>query len=409
MSDEAVAVAVPHERVTKLWMTLFFVAWFGYWTANLLPYNLLLPSALENVDAQGKVVDFAVVMFVSGVVALIALPLAGALCDRSRSRFGRRKAWIAGGSVAFAAGLVITAEQTTVAGICVAWAATQLGLSGAMAGLTATVADRVPERQRGLVSSLIYVPQAIGPLTGITLIAVLGLSTSGGYMLIAGILLVCVVPFLFTYREATTATTPNVRVTDMITSLGESLRVRDFAWAFGGRVVVNLTNSLGTCYTLYFLTDELKVHDVNGALLAVTATYVSAGVVATVVIGPLSDRLGRRRVFVAFTALLQAAAGIVLTTVPTFGSMIVSSALFGAGFGAYMAVDQAIVTQVLPDAESRAKDLGIMNIGAILPTAVAPLLASVLIRSDGYSLLFTVVGVSAAIGAAMVCKIRSVR
>jgi len=82
----------------------------------------------------------------------------------------------------------------------------------------------------------------------------------------------------------------------------------------------------------------------------------------------------------------------------------------GGGFGAYMAVDQALITQVLPDAESRAKDLGIMSIGSVVPPTLAPLIASFIITSNrGYALLFTAVGVTAAVGAALVYRIRSVR
>ena len=87
------------------------------------------------------------------------------------------------------------------------------------------------------------------------------------------------------------------------------------------------------------------------------------------------------------------------------------SAFMGGGFGAYMAVDQALVTQLLPDATSRAKDLGIMNIGTMVPPTVAPLMAGVLISADGsgYSQLFGLVAVIATVGAFFVYKIRSVR
>ena len=67
------------------------------------------------------------------------------------------------------------------------------------------------------------------------------------------------------------------------------------------------------------------------------------------------------------------------------------------------------MTQVLPDAASRAKDLGIMNIGSVVPPAVAPLVAGVIITSGGgYPVLFTVTGVAAAIGAMLVYRVRSV-
>ncbi|WP_020120389.1 MFS transporter [Streptomyces canus] len=400
----------PTEPVSRGWTTLFGLIWFGYWMASLVPLQLLLPEQLEAIDPSAKVHDFAVVNAVSGLVALLALPLCGALCDRSRSRFGRRRLWVTAGSLSLAAGLAVTAQQTTVAGVTAAWAAAMLGLSAATAGLTAMIADRVPVNQRGTVSSAIYGPQALGVVAGIALVSALGLAPSGGYLVVAALLIICAVPFLARYRDPAHSAEPALRLRALLASMGSALRNREFAWAFGGRLLVNLANSLGVCYTLYFLTDDLKVPDPTGSLLACTVAYLVAGVLATSVVGVLSDRLGRRRIFVALAALLQAVAGFLLAALPSLTVTLVASAIMGAGFGAYMSVDQALITQVLPDAESRAQDLGIMNIGSVIPPALAPLIASLIITSDhGYPVLFALVGATSAVGVLLVYRVRSVR
>lgn len=400
----------PATRVPRRWTSLFSLVWLGYWMANLVPLQLLLPQQLEAIDPASKVSDFAVVNAFSGLVTLLALPLCGALCDRSRSRFGRRRLWLGAGALAFAAGLVATGEQTTVAGVTAAWSASMLGLSAATAGLTAVIADRVPVSQRGMISSAIYGPQALGVVVGIALVSIFGLSPLGGYAVVAALLIVCTVPFLTAHRDVPNGTESPLRIRELLAGIGTSLKNREFAWAFGGRLLVNLANSLGTCYTLYFLSDALKVSDPESSLLTSTAVYLLAGIAATVVAGMLSDRIGRRRIFVALAALLQAASGFLLASAPSLPVMLVASALMGGGFGAYMAVDQALITQVLPDAESRAKDLGIMNIGSIVPPTVAPVIASLIVTSEhGYPVLFALVGATAAVGALLVYRIRSVR
>ncbi|MFJ6086807.1 MFS transporter [Streptomyces sp. NPDC092369] len=400
----------PTDPVTRGWITLFGLVWFGYWMASLVPLQLLLPQQLEAIDPASKVHGFAVVNALAGVVSLVALPVCGALCDRSRSRFGRRRLWVAGGALFFAAGLAITGEQTTVTGVTLAWSASMLGLSAATAGLTAMIADRVPVDQRGVVSSAIYGPQALGVVVGIALVSAFALSPANGYLVVAALLIASTVPFVARFRDTSYDSEPVLRLRALLTSMGRSLRNRDFAWAFGGRLLVNLANSLGVCYTLYFLTDDLKVSDPAGSLLACTALYLVAGVLASAVAGLLSDRLGRRRIFVALAALLQAVSGFLLASFPDLGVTLVASAVMGAGFGAYMAVDQALITQVLPDAESRAQDLGIMNIGTVVPPALAPLIASFIITSDrGYPLLFSCVGVAATVGVVLVYRVRSVR
>ncbi|MET8764665.1 MFS transporter [Lentzea sp. NPDC004782] len=411
-TSSAVAISShgPAAPVSRRWTAAFSLVWFGYWMANLVPLQLLLPQQLQLIDPEHKVTDFALVNAASGLVVLIALPVCGALCDRSRNRFGRRRAWLGGGALVFAAGVVITGEQTTVLGVTVAWSATMLGLSAATAGLTAVIADRVPERQRGLISSAIYGPQALGVVVGIAVVAAFSLSTARAYLLIAALLIVCALPFVLFYREVAHQAQQVLGLRTVVTSLGRSLKDREFAWAFGARLLVNLANSLGTCYALYFLIDGLQVADPETSLLLITVVYLVAGLVATAVAGVLSDRLGRRRIFVAMAALLQALAGFLLAAFPSLSMDIVASALMGGGFGAYMAVDQALITQVLPDAHSRAKDLGIMNIGALVPPTLAPLIASVIITSGlGYPVLFVTVGVGAAVGAVLTYQIRSVR
>jgi MFS family permease len=132
--------------------------------------------------------------------------------------------------------------------------------------------------------------------------------------------------------------------------------------------------------------------------------------VATVLAGYLSDRIARRRVFVATAAALQVIASFQLTFFPSVGMAMISAAFSGAGYGAYMAVDQALITRVLPDALSRAKDLGIMNVGSVGPQALAPLGASLIIGTlGGYSVLYATAGVTTLIGAIMVYRIKSVR
>ena len=94
----------------------------------------------------------------------------------------------------FAAGLVATGLQTGWVGVALAWTFASLGVNMATAGLTATIADQVPDHQRGMVSSAIYGPQAIGVVLG--LVALTPIHTAGPrYLLLAVAVLVLVWPF----------------------------------------------------------------------------------------------------------------------------------------------------------------------------------------------------------------------
>ncbi|MDT4985170.1 MAG: hypothetical protein QOF95_2660, partial [Pseudonocardiales bacterium] len=225
-------------------------------------------------------------------------------------------------------------------------------------------------------------------------------------------LVACAIPFLVRYRDvATTGAAPPLSLRSIVDGIWISPRENpDFAWAFGGRLLVNLGNAFGTVYLLYFLQDGLKLAQPKDALLGLTLIYLVFTLLATFLAGYVSDRTGRRRVFVATAAVLQVIASFQLTFFPSLHMAMISAGFSGAGYGAYMAVDQALITRVLPDALSRAKDLGVMNVGSVGPQAMAPLGASLIIGSlGGYSVLYGTAGVTTLIGAVLVYRIKSVR
>jgi MFS family permease len=115
-------------------------------------------------------------------------------------------------------------------------------------------------------------------------------------------------------------------------------------------------------------------------------------------------------VFVAVASVLQGIAALLLVIRPSFSATMVAAAFLGAGYGAFLSVDQALVTQVLPDAGARAKDLGIMNIGTNVPQALAPVAAALIIdQLGGYRVLFAFAGIFTFFGATMVYRVRSIR
>jgi MFS family permease len=311
------------------------------------------------------------------------------------------------GTVVFAAGLIVAGAQNSWIAVGVAWLVATLGLDMATAGATATIADDVPDEQRGVVSAAIYGPQAIGILVGVGALTAIDADGLLGYSVLAVVLLVTSVPFVSWHRERGGVLAPPLTIRSLVE--GFWVRNADFGWAFGGRLLVNLGNALGTTYLLYFLQDDLKLDDPDGGLLMLSSVYLVFTLASTVWGGRASDRSGRRRRYVAVAAALQAVASFLLTALPSFGVAFVAAAFLGAGYGAYMSVDQALITAVLPDAASRAKDLGIMDVGSVGPQALAPLAASLVINElGGYPVLFGAAGVITVLGAVLVYRIRSV-
>ncbi|HEY0000873.1 MAG TPA: MFS transporter, partial [Actinoplanes sp.] len=314
-------------------------------------------------------------------------------------------AWTLAGTLVAAVSLAALAGRTDLAGVALGWAGVQLGLNVMLATLTAAVPDRVPVEQRGLVSGWIGMPQALGLVIGAILVTAVVTTTGPGYLLMAVGLAVLVAPFVLRTPDQPLPDGPVPR-TRWKLDLADN---PDFAWAFGTRFLVQLGNALGTLYLLYFLGDAVRLADPDTGLLIMILLY-TVGMIGTAMLGGwYSDRLGRRKIFVIWSGVLIAIAASLLAIWPTWPVSMVAAFLFGAGYGVYLAVDTALITQVLPTATDRAKDLGVINIATAAPQVLGPALAAPIVTHlGGYPVLFALTAAVTLAGAVAVVKIRSV-
>ena len=408
---------VPATRVRKKFIGTLALANLAVWMGFFTPIQLLLPEQLEDVAGdEGKVGALGLVTGVGALVAVVATPLAGALSDRTTSRFGRRLPWLVGGTLLGAIALVVLSRQSTVVGVLFGWAAAQAFFNAAYAGLTAEVPDHVPVEQRGTVSGWFGLPQAVGVVVGVALVTSFTTTVVAGYLLIAAVIVALVVPFAAVTRDP--VLDPADRPTLALTKGWwiDPRRFPDFGWAWLTRFLISLGNALGTLYLLYFLRDKVHYEQLfpgrsaEDGVLVLILIY-AAGAVATAVGGGVwSDRTGRRKPLVIVSSLVMAAGAVLLAVWPTWTASLVAAALLGIGYGVYMAVDTALVTQVLPAAADRGKDLGIVNIANAAPQVLAPALAAPVVAGlGGYPMLYALTAVVTIAGAVLVLPIRSVR
>ena len=404
------ALAEPVVPVRRSWIGLLFAANLGLWMAFFTPVQVLLPLQIDDLGVRDKETWLGIVTGVGALVAIIVNPLAGAFSDRTRLSlfgrpYGRRHCWTLGGVVVAALSLCSLAVAPNLTAVTLGWAGAQLGLNIMLATLTAAVPDRVPVSQRGLVSGWIGMPQALGLVLGAVLVTTVVTTTGPGYVLMTAVLVLLVLPFVLITPDDSLGDAPAPRTTWRLDLRGNP----DFAWAWATRFLVQLGNALGTLFLLYFLTDAVKVADPESGLLVLILLY-TVGMIATAMLGGwLSDRLGRRKIFVIWSGVLIAIAAILLGMWPTWPVSIVSSLLFGAGYGVYLAVDTALITQVLPAASDRAKDLGVINIATAAPQVLGPAMAAPIVTHlGGYPTLFGLTAVVTVFGAVAVVKVRSV-
>jgi MFS family permease len=300
----------------------------------------------------------------------------------------------------------------TVLLMVLVWGLVQVGISTMSAALNASVPDEVPVGQRAFVSAFMSISLSAGPLIGIALVSLVITGIVSGYLAIALCAVLCAVPFFVGTRGIPLAPAERRPFSARALLVGTvaPLQHADFAWAWSGRFFIQLSNALAQLYLFFFLQDRVHYHDPLTGVLVLTVIYTVAAVVVAIPVGRSSDRTGRRKRVVVISSVLQGIAGLILAFVPTWPASMMAAGVLGLGYGAYASVDQALITQVLPKAEDRGKDLGIINIANNLPYALTPVIAAPVIdHLGGYPVLYLLVLATAVIAALTVQPIKSVR
>jgi MFS family permease len=413
------AFAEPLAPVGKGFMALLALSNLGLWMALFAPIQVLLAQQMETIAPSGKEAALGWVTGIGALVSMLANPLFGALSDRTTSRFGRRHPWNLAGALVGAVALVMLGRQSTLAGVTLWWCVVQMALNAMLAALTAEVPDQVPVPQRALCSAWFGVTQPLGVVVGTLIVTAVVSGIASGYAAIAASLLLCALPFLLWTRNTPLPREDRPRWQWRAFLAGFWISPRrhpDFAWAWFTRFLINLGNALATLYLLYFLRDKVRYETLfpgqtaEDGLLIVVLVYTAGVLLAAFAAGMLSDRSGRRKIHVIVSSVVMAVASLLLAFWPTWPMAVAAGALMGLGYGIYVAVDQALITQVLPAAVDRGKDLGVINIANSAPQVLAPAIAAVLVTQlGGYTGLFLFATAVTLLSGLLVGKIRGVR
>lgn len=190
----------------------------------------------------------------------------------------------------------------------------------------------------------------------------------------------------------------------------------DFAWAFAARFLLILGYFVIVTYQLYqlyLLTDYIGMSlvDAQGATVTLALVSLVPTMLAIVLSGWWSDKAGRRKVFIYVASAVMVVGLVMPLIMPNMTGMIAMSIINGVGFGLYMSVDAALMTEVLPSEGTAAgKDLGILNVATNIPQAMSPAVAAIIITSlGGYPMLFIFGIVFVILAAAAILPIRAVK
>ena len=404
-------------RVGWGFISLYALAYIGTSLVFLAPLLVTLAlkiNSLVGIDQAPN--SLALVAGVGSLLAIFANPLFGRMSDRTSSRLGMRRPWMVIGLVGGSLGVLVVALAPSIPVVLVGWCIAQLFFNALLAALVAVLPDQVPIAQRGQVSGVLGVCL---PVASVSATFVVNLFTGNQLTMF---MVPCAIGGFFILLFAATLDDRRLAQEDKpawsLREFASTFYVNprkspDFAWAFASRFMFLLAYAFLVTYQAYYLLDKIgsAEADVPHQIFLGTLTQSAVLVAASLIGGRLSDRTGRRKVFVLIASTVYGLAMFAVAIASDFNGFLVGMAISGLGFGMYMAVDLALVADVLPDKDNAAKDLGVFNMAGALPFSIAPAIAPAILAvgSGSYGVLYAVAGVCAVIGAFAILPVKGVR
>jgi MFS family permease len=322
-SVEGITQSVSTVRVGRGYLWGLSFAQFGLFVALLTPVFVSMSIKATELNPTSPETVVGSVLPFGALGALFANPLFGALSDRTRTRWGRRRPWMVGGVVVFVGSLAWLAFSPDVLQLTLAWVLAQVSANAVLSTLTASFADNVPEFQRGKASSVIALAQNIAILAGLYL-AVYLVGNLPVLFIAPGVLaIIAVLVYSFVARDdlPTTPVKPFSWINLISSFWTNPIKHRDFGLAWWGRFLITFGTFMFTTYRLLYMQDRIGLPQAEavGAVAFGVLLYTIALLVSAAVSGWVSDRIQRRKVFVWGSTAMTAVGLVILAHVDSVG------------------------------------------------------------------------------------------
>lgn len=411
-------VAEAHDIpfVSKKFILFYTLMSFAANFVILMPTLFSIAYKVQLINPDSKESTLGLVAGVGALVTIITSPLFGQLTDRTRTRWGRRRPWILFGLVACGLAATVIALATTVPVVIGAYVIYVAGSAAIINAVSPVIADTVPDAQRGKIGGLVGVSAQFGGVFG----------SLGGSLLVGNLTLMFLAPvlvaaliflaYVFVVPDAPApANAAKVPMSQVLQNMVfNPIKYPNFALVWFGRFFLFGGINFYSTYQLYFLLDRLgftpelagqRLALIGGLGILVASTFAVVG-------GILSDRLGRRKIFVYLGIVLVAGALLLAAFAQNFASYSLASLMLVAGAGVFGSVDIALASDVVPDKAAAGRWMSIIGVSGYVPAAAAPLVAPLILATgegSNYLALF-IFGAVITLGALITTwRVRGVR
>jgi MFS family permease len=420
-------------------LSIYWVA-IGYLWTSL--GGLIIPDlVLQLVGREHKGVALGVLEGIGSLMAVVWQPVIGAVSDRTRTRWGRRRPFIVvgtAGDVIFLIGLALSGSYWLVV---IFYFLLQTASNTAQGPYQGLLPDVVPASQRGTASGYYGVSNVVGLLAG-TVGAGFILAHAGriaAILSICGLLLATMLPTVLLIPDRAQATSEQftgVRHA-LTTTFARPLRYPSFMWLMASRLLI-LMGLVGIqTFVFFYFSDVFFSGDRRATI---TASFTLQGLVilsafaVSLPAARASDRFGRRP-FILIGGLLGAAGLLMLVfshyellpaqlvqplahalKVPELAAQAtLVGILIGVGYGLFFSVDWAFIQDVIPVDEA-GLFMGFSNIATAGSGIIARFVGGFLLDPfnkgphilglpGGYPVIFSIFCAWLVIGAFLILKV----
>lgn len=407
----------------------------AYWFGLSMMWNslhvIILPAVmLQFVPETQKNTYLGLMTFVGLIIAMIVQPISGAVSDRLRSRWGRRRPLMALGTVLDLVFLAILGWAGGLVWLAIGYIGLQFTSNIAHGPGQGLIPDRVPPEQHGAASGVKNLMD-MGALVAASLLMGNLLDPQAPNALVplavvAAVLLVGAAITLLGTREQPTSTLPSRadlpdeitgKLGDMVRQVKQlvrSLRNSPYGWLIASRLFF-LTGIYDIqVFAQYYIRDVIPTENpikLTGDLLA---SITLALIVCALAGGWIGDRVGHKRV-----QYLAGGIGMVGCLLLLFArdasSLLFFGGVTGVGIGLFITANWALLNRHAPVAQAGVY-MGLTNLATAGSGAIGRLMGPVIDwlnnanpgQFSGYAAMFIFGAVCTGLSGLLLAKVKEI-
>ncbi len=383
MAEMTAAQVRPTRSLPLTQLIQLSIYWLGLTMIFTALDTVVLPERLRDLVPAGSAnLAVAALSGLGAIVAILVQPTMGSISDYTISRWGRRKPYIIIGSTLDLVFLVGIASSNALVAIAAFYVLLQFSSNTAQGPFQGYVPDLVPAAQVGLASALVGIMSVLGPLLGVVIVSIPLLLASAGTQpdftiatIVLGIveLSTALVTVLTVDegRHAKDRAGRSWRQIALETWGRDVLSERSFVFLVASRLFILAGGSMLIREIDFYLRSALGLGASERGTWIAVATVILAGsvLIASLPAARLSDRYGRKPVIFAACGF-GATGSAIVSVAPTVWVTLVGALLVGLAYGTFVSVDWALMTDIIPKADS-GRYMGLSNVASGLAGTLA--------------------------------------